>query len=150
MLRPSALALLATAVAATVTATATPAAAHPSSELTAVLNAERSAALCPPLQAEAAVEQVAHMASQNNLKYAAFQTAAVPFTDPMPALTTIGHPASKALLLSGYGSSSTDALHFVTLSYRALKPDCSYTQYGGSVLQNDAGHYFVSVVLTAA
>lgn len=149
MQRPVILPLAVAIAAMTLTATAPAAGADPETELAAAMSTERAAANCPPLQSVPAVEQVARMASQNTREYAAHETAAVPFTDPMLALSTIGHPASQALLLSGYGANPTDAVHGAVLQYRAWKPDCSYTQQGVSLLPDDAGDYIASVVLVA-
>lgn len=148
MQRPSILPIAMTAVATALAAGAPPAAAEPATDLVAAVSTERAATNCPPLQSDAAAERVAHMASENTREYMAHRTAAVPFTDPMPALSTIGHPVSQAVMLSGHGASQADAVHAVVLQYRGWKPDCSYTHYGTSLLTDDAGGYIASVVLT--
>lgn len=137
------------AAAVALTAPAARVAAEPEADLAAAVNAERSASDCSALTLDPLAERVAQLASQNSYEYVTHQSPAVPFTDPMPALATVGHPADKAVLLSGYGPSQADAVHFVLLNYRASKLDCSYTSFGGTVLQDDTGRYFASVVLTA-
>lgn len=134
---------------ATTMATASPAAADPSANLADAVNSLRGASQCPAPKADPLVTRAAQMASQNTSDYVGLRTAAVPFTDPMPALTAIGYKGSKALLLSGYGLTEADALQGVVLHYRASKPDCSYTQYGVSALHDDAGFDLTSVVLAA-
>jgi len=89
------------------------------------------------------------MGMQATSDYISHRSAAVPFTDPMPALKTIGYTGSKALLLSGYGSDETDAIHGLVLEGRELIPNCSYTQYGVSAARDDAGFNLASVVLAA-
>lgn len=147
MYRSAAFLLLVTAAAIAITTTAPLAAADPANELAAAVATERAAAHCPPLQSDPLVTRVAQLASENTREYAVFRTAAVPFTDPLPALATVGHPASKAILLSGYGSSAADALRGVVLNYRAAQPDCTFTQSGTDVQQDDTGAYIASVVL---
>jgi len=143
LIAPIALAL------ATAVATVSPAAADPSVNLADAVNSLRGGSHCPALQADPLVTRVAQMASQNTSDYVGFRTAAVPFTDPMPALAAIGYKGSKGLMLSGHGLTEADALQGVELHYRASKPDCSYSQYGVSALHDDAGFDVTTVVLTA-
>jgi uncharacterized protein YkwD len=136
-----------TVAAATVTAPA--AAADPLSSLTSAVDSIRSASQCPPLQSDPLVQRAAQMAMQSTSDYISHRSAAVPFTDPMPALKTIGYTGSKALLLSGYGTDETDAVHGLVLQGRELIPNCAYTQYGVSATRDDAGFNLTSVVLAA-
>jgi uncharacterized protein YkwD len=132
---------------ATATLIAPPVMADPGSTLTNAVDTVRSASQCPPLQSDPLVERAAQMASQATSDYISHRSAAVPFTDPMPALKTIGYTGSKALLLSGYGTSEADAMHGLILEGRELIPDCSYSQYGVSAVRDDGGFNLASVVL---
>lgn len=89
------------------------------------------------------------MATQATSDYISHRSAAVPFTDPMPALKTIGYTGTKALLLSGYGTDEADAIHGLLLEGRDSIPDCSYTQYGVSSTRDGGGFNLTSVVLAA-
>jgi hypothetical protein len=89
------------------------------------------------------------MAMQATSDYISHRSAAVPFTDPMPALKTIGYEGSNALLLSGYGTDEADAIHGLLLEGREAIPNCSYTQYGVSSMRDDGGFNLTSVVLAA-
>lgn len=139
------------AISALVTAAAAvmapPLMADPESTLAQALHTARSASQCPPLQSDPFVQRVAEMALQNTSDYISHRTAAVPFTDPMPALKVIGYTGSKAVLLSGYGASDADAVHGLILQGYALIPDCSYTQYGTSAIRDAGGFNLTSVVL---
>jgi uncharacterized protein YkwD len=131
------------------TVMATPAMADPRSTLTSAVDSVRSASQCPPLRSDPLVERAAQMAMQATSDYISHRSAAVPFTDPMPALKTIGYTGSKALLLSGYGADEADAIHAVLLEGREVILDCSYTQYGVSATRDDGGFNLTSVLLAA-
>jgi hypothetical protein len=129
--------------------TAPAATADALSGLTSAVDTIRSASSCPPLQSDPLVQRASQMAMQATSDYISHRSAAVPFTDPMPALKTIGYTGGKALLLSGYGSNETDAIHGLVLQGRELIPDCSYTQYGVSAARDGGGFNLASVVLAA-
>ena len=134
---------------ATATVMARPVMADPGSTLTSAVDTVRSASQCPPLHSDPLVERAAHMATQTTSDYISHRSAAVPFTDPMPALKTIGYTGKTALLVSGYGTSETDAVHGVLLEARDLIPNCSYTQYGVSSTRDDGGFNLANLVLAA-
>jgi uncharacterized protein YkwD len=131
------------------TVMAPPAMADPLSTLTSAVDSVRSASQCPPLRSDPLVERGAQMAMQATSDYISHRSAAVPFTDPMPALKTIGYTGGKALLLSGYGTDEADAIQGVLLEGREVILDCSYTQYGVSATRDDGGFNLTSVVLAA-
>jgi uncharacterized protein YkwD len=131
------------------TVIAPPAIADPLSTLTSAVDTVRGASRCPPLQSDPRVERAAQMAMQATSGYINHRTAAIPFTDPMPALKTIGYTGSEALLLSGYGTDDADAIEGLLLEGRESIPNCSYTQYGVSATRDDGGFTLTSVVLAA-
>ena len=131
------------------TVMAPPATADTVSNLTSAVDSIRSASQCPPLQSDPFVVRVAQMATQGLSDYTSHRSAAIPFSDPMPALKTIGYPGTKALLMSGYGADEADAIHGLLLEGRESIPNCSYTQYGVSSTRDDDGFYLTSVVLAA-
>lgn len=124
-----------------------PAVATPSSSLGQAVETIRNGSQCPPLHSDPLVERVADMAAEGTSGYSSHRQAAVPFTDPLPALKAIGYPGDVALLLSGYGASEVDAVHALILQWRIAKPDCTYTDYGLSTLRDEAGRVFTAVVL---
>ncbi|MDR3655972.1 MAG: hypothetical protein P4L48_09945 [Mycobacterium sp.] len=130
-------------IAAPATATATPI-----PDLTQAVNAARSASNCSALQANSLAEKVAQMATQNTVDYEAHRVSAVPFTDPMPALKTIGYTGSKAALFAGFGSTEADSIRGALIQGRDNISDCSLTQYGVSSALDDAGNTVTSVVMS--
>jgi hypothetical protein len=137
---------LASAVATVMAPRAT---AEPVSALTSAVDTVRSASQCPPLQSDPLVERAAQMATQQTSDYVSHRSAAVPFTDPMPALRTIGYTGKTALMVAGYGTSEADAVHGLLLEARDLIPNCTYTQYGASSTRDDGGFNLTSLVLAA-
>ncbi len=127
-------------------AMATPAAAEPFSDLASAVNNARSGSHCPPLQADPMVARVAQMANRETNEYLSHRQPVIPFSDPMPALKTIGYAASEAKLLSGYGTSHSEAIRGLLLTGHATLPDCAYTKYGLDVAEGD-GFVMTSVVL---
>lgn len=124
------------------------ASADPLSDLTGAVDQTRGISQCSPLQSDPLVVRAAQLANQGTNDYLNHHRADVPFSDPMPALKTIGYTGSKARLLSGYGESQTDAIWGLILSGYAAIPDCTYTQYGLDVVQGE-GFVLTSVVLAA-
>ena len=133
---------------ATMVATTAPAQADPQSPLGQTVIAARSASTCGPLQSDPLVERVASMANQSTSDYMSHRSAAVPFTDPLPALSTLGYVGAKAVQFSGYGATQSDAVHALMLQWQASRPDCSYTQFGTSTWHDAAGFELASVILT--
>lgn len=126
------------------------ASADPAADLTNAVNSARSASNCPALQSNPFAEKVAQMATQNTVDYIAHRVAAVPFTDPMPALKAIGYTGARAILLAGFGNTEADAIQGALLYGRDNIPDCALTQYGVSSTFDDAGNSVMSVVMAAS
>lgn len=126
--------------------TADTASAEPSSNLADAVTSIRAASSCPPLQQDPLVKRAAEMAAQETIDYVGHRTAAVPFSDPVPALRTIGHSGAKGVLLSGYGSNERDALTGLILQGPKDIADCTYTQFGASTRWQD-GFVYTAVVL---
>lgn len=120
------------------------------SPLAAAVASARTASSCPALRSDPLVERAAAMANQQTSDYFGHRSAAVPFTDPMPALTTIGYSGSKAMLLSGYGTTATKALEGLMLQWSASKPDCSWNSVGIHTLADDSGLNLASVILATS
>ena len=125
------------------------ASADPESNLTITVDAIRSASQCPPLQPDPLVQRAAEMATTGTSDYISHRSAAVPFSDPMPALKTIGYTGSKSKLVSGYGSNETDAIHGLIVTGSDVIANCELTQFGVSAQQDDAGFTLTAVVLAA-
>jgi hypothetical protein len=140
-----------TAVAALLATTATlatagPASAEPLPSLTSAIDSVRASSTCPPLVSDPLVVRSAELATQATSDYLSHRSAAVPFSDPLPALKTIGYPGNKADLLSGYGENEIDSIHGLVLQALSKVTDCSFTQYGVNASFED-GFVLTSVVL---
>ena len=120
------------------------------SPLEAAITSARVASSCPPLHPDPLVEQAASMANQQTSDYFSHRSAAVPFTDPMPALKAIGFSGTKAMLLSGNGLNASNALEGLMLQWSARKPDCSWSLVGVRTLTDDTGLNLASVFLAAS
>jgi hypothetical protein len=110
-----------------------------SSDLATAVDAVRATAGCPPIQPDPLATRVAQMANQESTDYINNRTFQVPFTDPMPALTTLGFTGSKARLLAGYAHSERESIHGTVLQAVGTRvfSGCPYTGYGASTLQEN-------------
>jgi hypothetical protein len=127
-------------------ATAGPASAEPLPSLTSAIDSVRASSSCSPLVSDPLVVRSAELATQETSDYLSHRSAAVPFSDPLPALKTIGYPGGKAVLLSGYGENEIDSVHGLVLQALSKVPDCGFTQYGVNA-SFEAGFVLTSVVL---
>lgn len=130
--------MTATVLAATVVISA-PASADPLSDLDGAVNTARAASHCAPLRSDPLVTRSAELATRNTSDFMTYRSAVVPFTDPLPALKTVGYRASKAELFSGYGKSEADSLEGLLIESRNAITDCAYTQYGVSAIFSEFG-----------
>lgn len=95
-------------------------------------------------------QRAAQLANAATADYVGFRSAAIPFTDPMPALTTIGYSGDgRAMLLAGYGNDPDSALRALQLQWRTRKPDCSFTRFGTAVQHDETGFDVAAAVLIA-
>jgi hypothetical protein len=125
------------------------AAADAVTSLADAVNATRAATLCPSLQQDAVVARVADMAMRNTHDYMYNRTAAVPFTDPIPALSANGYSATKGILFSGYGLTDEMALEGLLVTLRDKLADCSLSHLGVAALRDDErGFSLTSLVVT--
>lgn len=129
-----------------VLATAAPASAEPLPSLTSAIDSVRGSSDCPPLVSDPLVVRSAEMATKETSDYLNHRSAQVPFTDPLPALKTVGYPGTRAYLLSGHGATEIDSIHGLILQALKQVPDCGFTQYGVNASHED-GFVLTSVVL---
>lgn len=129
--------------------TAAPSAADPLANLTDAISSARGPG-CPSLHYQPAIEQAALWINQSFDGYYTHTRPNPPISDPFPALKEAGYAASKALLLLGHAGTETDAIRGPVLEGYEAIPDCSYTDFGVSVLQNDELRYSITAVVLAA
>lgn len=125
--------------------------AQPAPELAQVVAAVRSSSSCPPLNHNPTVEHAAEIVNQSTYAYLNHTAENVPADDPHPTaiLKDLGIDSSRALSLQGAAHDEAGAIKGVLLQGRNAIPDCSYTDFGVSLLHEGQTNYFLAVVVLA-
>ena len=123
--------------------------AQPAPELAQVVTAVRSSFSCPPLKYNATVEHAAEIINQSTYAYLNHTAENVPADDPHPTaiLKDLGIDSSRALSLQGAAHDEAGAIKGVLLQGRTAIPDCSYTDFGVSLLHEEQTNYVLAVVV---
>jgi hypothetical protein len=152
------LALLTTAVLAATTL-APPAAADPAAD--AVLSAVTAArgSSCAPFRHDPIVQQATDVALRSTDDYLDHNARVAPVADrsatgvraatPLAVLKDLGSNATRARLLQGAGATAADAIKVMLISGYDSIPDCGYTNFGGSIIQNESSGYVMTAVVLA-
>jgi hypothetical protein len=104
---------------------------------------------CGALRSEPVVEQVAANVNQSTDLWIDHTAHAVPVPDPLPVLKDLGYAGNKATMIVSAGQTEADAIKGLLLQGYAKIPDCSYTDYGASFLQNQTSGYFLATLVMA-
>jgi hypothetical protein len=108
----------------------------------------RDGTSCAPLRDNPLVEQAADVVNRSTDDYLDHTATRIPIEDPLPGLKDLGYGGSKAIALFGSHSNPADALKGALLEGYAAIPDCSYTDFGLSMLRNKStGYMLVTIVL---
>ena len=111
----------------------------------------RGGTSCGPLRSDPVVEQVAEKINRSTNDWLDHTATQVPIEDPLPGLKILGYGGSKAKLLQGAARTEADAIKGMLLEGLDAIPDCSYKDFGASMLRNEASdHYLTAVVLAGA
>ncbi|GAB4658983.1 hypothetical protein MOKP64_12830 [Mycobacterium avium subsp. hominissuis] len=122
--------------------------ADPSENFKSAVASARAGTSCGPLRYNPVVEQVAEISNRSTDNYLNHVATDVPVTDPLPGLKDLGYGGSKGVLLSGAARNEADSIKGVLLEGFDKLPDCSYTDFGVSMLRNQGnGYYLTSLVL---
>jgi hypothetical protein len=123
--------------------------ADPSENFKSAVASARAGTSCGPLRYNPVVEQVAEISNRSTDKYLNHAATEVPVVDPLPGLKDLGYGGSKGALLSGAARNEADAIKGVILQGFDKLPDCSYTDFGVSMLRSqwNGGYYLTSLVL---
>lgn len=106
---------------------------------------------CEPLRSDPLVEQAAEIVNRSTDAWLDHTGRAAPVPNPLPILTDLGYGGGRAVQVEGAGDTDADAIAGLLLIGYDILPDCSYTDYGVSVIQNQTtGHYLTTVVLAGA
>ncbi len=132
--------------------------ADPENNLRDAMASARSDTACQPLRFNPLLGQAAEVFNRLTDEYLAHTATRVPTAneapgepvDPLPGLKDLGYNATKGYVLQGANKNEALAIKGVLLeghAYRAIA-DCSYTDFGASVRQNErTGYILASVVL---
>jgi hypothetical protein len=108
----------------------------------------RDGTSCRPLRYNSVVEQVAAVINRSTDDYLSHTATQVPISDPLPGLQDLGYGGKKGKLLSGAAKNEVDAIKGALIEGYAAIPDCSYTDFGVSMLRNQpTGYILTSLVL---
>lgn len=111
----------------------------------------RGSASCGPLRYDPIAEHAAEIVNRSTEGYVTHTARIVPADSkpfPMPILKDLGSKAGKAISLQGAAVNDTDAIKGVLLEGHELIRDCSYTDFGVSLIRNsETGYTFTVAVL---
>jgi len=108
-------------------------------------------ASCGALRSNPTVDHAAEIVNRSTDRWLDHTGRAVPVPDPLPVLKDLGYAGGRAMQVQGAGDTEAKAIEGLLLVGYDKIPDCSYTDYGVSVMQNQAtGHYLTVVVLAGA
>ena len=109
----------------------------------------RSAAPCGPLHYNSTVEHAADIINRSTFAYVNHTAENVPADQVHPTEITkdLGIAADKVISLQGAGHKQADALKGVLLEGRNEIPNCSYTEFGASLLYEEQSDFTLVVVV---
>lgn len=128
---------------------APPAGADTVEMLTSAVQAARSAS-CGPLRQDPVVQQAAENVNRSNALWLEQMSRAQPVPDAMPLLKDLGYGGSKATILYGAGKNEADSIKALLLQGYLKIPDCSFSDLGVSVMQENSAGWILSTVVLAA
>jgi hypothetical protein len=114
---------------------------------TAVAAARGSA--CGPLHSNPMVEQAAALINGTTDKWIDHTARAAPETDALSVLKDLGYGGRKAAILSGAATTDGDAIKGVLLQGYSKIPDCSYADFGVSVMYNASKDMTLTTIVLA-
>ncbi|KUH85960.1 hypothetical protein AU187_04370 [Mycobacterium sp. IS-1556] len=127
--------------------------------LRSAVNSMRSGT-CGPLRPDPALEEAAADINRSADAWIDHTARAAPFelrspvdepADPLPLLKDLGYGGTRARMLQGAHLTEFQSIKALLLQGYDAIPDCSYTDYGANVLQNqNTGSILTTVVLAGA
>lgn len=103
---------------------------------------------CAALRSDPLVEQAAEIVNRSTDKWVDHTGRAAPVREPLPVLHDLGYGGRRAVQIEGAGDTDAQAIAGLLIIGYDILPDCSYTDYGVSLIQNQStGHYLATVVL---
>jgi hypothetical protein len=126
-----------------------PAVADSADSLRVAVGSLRSAS-CGPLRPDPLVESTAEDVNRSSAAWLDHAGRVAPVDDPLPLLKDRGFGGKKARLVQGAGRTSGDAIKGLLLEGYLDIPDCSYTEYGVSLIRNRTTNYVLAAMVLAA
>lgn len=109
----------------------------------------RGGTSCAALRDNPIVDQAADIVNRSTDNYLNHTATRTPIVDPLPGLKDLGYDGSKAIALFGSHLNQADALKGALLEGYAAIPDCSYRDFGVSILQNESTDYNLVTIILA-
>lgn len=128
---------------------APPALADAVANLSDAVAQARAGTSCGPLHANPIAEQVAQKFTQKTEDWLNHTGTDIPPEDPLPGLKILGYGGSKAAPLQGAGKNEGDAIKGALLEGYNKIPNCSFTDYGASLMKNERTGWYLSAVILA-
>jgi hypothetical protein len=126
-----------------------PAVADSADGLRGAVGSLRSAS-CGPLRPDPLVESTAEDVNRSSAAWLDHIGRVAPVDDPLPLLKDRGFAGKKARLVQGAGRTAADAIKGLLLEGYLDIPDCSYTEYGVSLITNRTTNYVLAAIVLAA
>lgn len=104
---------------------------------------------CGALRSEPLVERAAYLVNQSIDGWIDHTIRFAPIDKPLPILKDLGYPGGKAAMALGASKNEADAIKGMLLEAWAAIPDCSYSDYGVSILMNKSRNEFLTAVVVA-
>jgi hypothetical protein len=125
------------------------AAADPAPAVQQAVMDARGAASCGPLNYNPTVEHAAGIVNRSTYTFLDHTAENVPADDPHPTaiVKDLGVKASKVSSFQGAAHNEADAIKGVLLEGRNAIPDCSYTDFGVSLLYEPQSDFTLAVVV---
>jgi hypothetical protein len=125
------------------------AAADPSPAVQQAVVDARGAASCGPLNYDPKVERAADIVNRSTYTYLDHSAENVPADDAHPTaiVKDLGINANKVSSFQGAAHNEADAVKGVRLEGRNAIPDCSYTDFGVSLLHEPQSDFTLAVVV---
>jgi hypothetical protein len=132
-------------------ALAPPTLADPAPNIRDAVASLRGGTSCGPLRYDPVVEQAAEIINRLEDDYISHAARQQPIDDPTPGLKDLGYGGKKAKLLRGTARNDADAITAMLLQGYNAFSDCSYGDFGVSILRNaETGYTSTAVVLAGA
>ncbi len=123
--------------------------ADPIDEVRAGVTQMRGGSSCGGFRSDPLVERTAYLVNQSVDRWIDHTIRFPPIDNPLPLLKDLGYRGSKAAMGLGASKNLGDAIKGMLLEGWAAIPDCSYTDYGVSILLNKTKNYFLTAVVVA-